>query len=100
MVRHIVLFRIGATAAEQRRADLAEMTKRLESLHGVVPDILSLGVHGDLGTVEGHWDVALVSEHTDAEALATYQGHPAHREVVRWLNTVVTDRAVVDHELP
>ena len=57
-----------------------------------------LDVEADLGHVAGHWDAALVSEHPDAEALAAYQAHPAHREVVEWLNTVVADRAVVDYE--
>jgi hypothetical protein len=99
MVRHIVLFTLSANDAERRRSDLAAMKERLESLRDVVPGVLRLDVNGDLGTVEGHWDVALVSEHEDADALTSYQAHPAHREVVSWLDTVVADRAVVDCEV-
>jgi hypothetical protein len=98
MVRHIVLFRLKETEQDQQRSDVRAMKQRLEALRGVVPGLDRLDVEADLGHVAGHWDAALVSEHADAEALAAYQAHPAHREVVEWLNTVVADRAVVDYE--
>ena len=97
MVRHIVLFTLSATEAELRRSVLAAIKEQLESLRDLVPGVLALDVNGDLGVVDGHWDVALVSDHTDVAALAAYQTHPAHREVVSWLDDVVLQRAVVDY---
>jgi hypothetical protein len=99
MVRHIVLFRMKANDQAQRASDIAAMKQRLEALRDVVPGVERLDVAADLGEVAGHWEAALVSEHPDAAALAGYQGNPAHREVVEWLNTIVADRAVVDYEL-
>ena len=51
------------------------------------------------GVVEGHWDVVLVSEHDDNEALEAYQAHPAHLEAAGFIRSVTNDRATVDHEV-
>lgn len=100
MVRHIVLFRLIASDVDQSLNTANEMRARLRSLRGLVPGLLTLDVYRDVGTVEGHWDIALVADYANSDALAAYQSHPAHREVVDWIDTVVSDRAVVDYEVP
>ncbi len=96
MVRHIVLFRLEAEDAEQRRRDVAGIKERLERLTAVIPGVLSLVVHGGLGLVPAHWDCALVADYSSSADLEAYQAHPAHVEAGTWINTVVLDRAVVD----
>jgi heme-degrading monooxygenase HmoA len=99
MIRHIVLFRLAATDEVQRRDDAHGIAERLQALETQIEGIVSIRVDRDLGLVDGHWDVALVSEHDDNAALEAYQVHPAHKEVAAYIGTVITDRAVVDYSV-
>jgi heme-degrading monooxygenase HmoA len=99
MIRHIVLFRLAAEDDGQRREDAAGIASRIEALQSQIAGIESIRVDRDLGLVEGHWDVALVSEHDDNAALEAYQVHPAHKEVAAFVGSVVSDRATVDYSL-
>ncbi|MCU1441035.1 MAG: stress responsive alpha-beta barrel protein [Rhodoglobus sp.] len=99
MIRHIVLFTLAATDEAQRASDAAGMKQRLEGLVGQIPGLRTLTVSRDLGTVEGHFDLALVSDHDDNAALEGYQAHPAHKDVLGYVSSVVDKRAVVDFEL-
>jgi hypothetical protein len=49
--------------------------------------------------IDGHWHVALISEHDDNAALEAYQSHPAHLEAAAFVSSVISDRAVVDYSL-
>ncbi|OYX59224.1 MAG: hypothetical protein B7Y93_00825 [Micrococcales bacterium 32-70-13] len=99
MIRHIVLFRLAADDDAQRRDDAQGMAERLEALQMQIPGIQSIRVDRDLGLIDGHWDVALVSEHDDNAALEAYQVHPAHKEAGEFVTSVISDRAVVDYSL-
>lgn len=99
MIRHIVLFKLAADDETQRREDAHGMKERLEALATQIAGIQSIRVDRDLGLVDGHWDVALVSEHDDNAALEAYQAHPAHKEVFGFISSVISDRAVVDYSL-
>lgn len=99
MIRHIVLFKLAADDEAQRREDAHGAKERLEALATQIPGIQSIRVDRDLGLVDGHWDIALVSEHDDNSALEAYQAHPAHKEASAWVASVVSDRACVDYSL-
>lgn len=100
MIRHVVMFQLTAAADSERAADISQMQERLGSLVGVVPGLRTMSLKPDLGLVEGHWDVVLVSEHDDNEALEGYQAHPAHKEVSAFIQSVTTsERIAVDYEL-
>ena len=100
MIRHVVMFNLSAAADSERAADIAEMQSRLNALVGVVPGLQSMTLQPDLGLVEDHWDVVLVSEHDDNEALEGYQAHPAHEEAGAFIRSVTnSDRATVDYEV-
>jgi hypothetical protein len=96
VIRHVVLWKLAATDPAQRRSDAAGIRERLTPLVGVIPGLRSLSVGADTGATDGNWDVVLVSEHDDQEAVAGYQVHPAHVEVAAWVRTVVRERACVD----
>ncbi len=99
MIRHIVEFRLSATDAAQRSADTQGIHDRLTALIGVVPGLDRLTFAPDLGHVDTHWDVVLVSEHPSNADLEAYQAHPSHAAAAAWISTVVLDRAIVDYEL-
>lgn len=93
------MFQLSAASDAERAADISGMSERLSALVGVVPGLQSIVLKPDLGLVEGHWHVVLVSEHDDNEALEAYQAHPAHQEAGAFIRSVTNDRATVDYEL-
>ena len=93
------MFQLSAASDAERAADISDMSERLTALVGVVPGLQSIVLKADLGLVEGHWDVVLVSEHDDNEALEAYQAHPAHLEAAGFIRSVTNDRATVDYEV-
>lgn len=99
MIRHVVMFNLSAASDAERAADISGMKERLTALLGVVPGLQSITLKPDLGLLEDHWDVVLVSEHDDNEALEAYQAHPAHQEAGAFIRSVTNDRATVDYEL-
>ena len=99
MIRHVVVFRLAAEDPEARQRHAAEIRTRLESLVGVIPGLISLEVHEDLGAVATHWPLVLVSDFETVEALHQYGIDPRHRAVVEWMNDgLVVDRVVVDYD--
>ncbi|WP_210479644.1 Dabb family protein [Naasia sp. SYSU D00948] len=96
MIRHVVLWKLSSSDPSQRERDAEGIRERLEALVGVVPGLRSLIVAPDVGSTEGNWDLVLVSEHDDEDALAVYQKHPAHVEAAAFVHSVVQARACVD----
>lgn len=96
-IRHLVAWTINTDDAADRASKAAEITKRLKALEGVVPSIESLSAGA--GLVEGNWDVAIVADFADLDALEAYNVHPAHQEVVTYVRSVVSARVAVDFEL-
>jgi hypothetical protein len=100
MIRHIVAFQLTAASDDERAADISGMQERLSALVGVIPGLQTMSLKPDLGLVEGHWDVVLVSEHDDNAALEGYQAHPAHLEAAAFIRSVTSsDRVTVDYEV-
>ena len=92
MVKHIVLWNLTDPAHKDENA--AQMKEKLEGLVGVVPGLVSAQV----GRGFAGFDVALVSELTDREALAVYQDHPAHMEVKKFVHSVISERVSCDFD--
>ena len=100
MIRHVVALQLAATEEDARRSDALEIKSRLEGLAQVVPGIVDIAVHFDVGLVASHWPLVLVADYRDNAALEAYQAHPRHLEVLAWMNDgVVSGRAVVDYEI-
>jgi hypothetical protein len=94
-----VAFELAAEDPYQKSRDAEAVKERLEALASVIPGVQRVDVDFDLGKVQGHWDVVLVSEHDSSEALEAYQVHPEHVEAARFVSSVVRQRACVDHEI-
>ncbi|HCD35600.1 MAG TPA: Dabb family protein [Chlorobium sp.] len=99
MVKHIVMWRLREEANGMGRRENALAIKgRLEGLSGKIPGLLRIeaGVADEVS--EGGYDVVLLSEFTDMQALALYQKHPLHEAVRDFIVTAAAGRAVVDFE--
>jgi hypothetical protein len=99
MIRHIVAWNLTATDPAERTSDFEQLKANLEGLAGVVPGLRSIAVSRDIGIASGNWDVVLISEHDDEEALAVYQQHPDHVVAAGFTRSVTKDRACVDIEV-
>ena len=97
MIRHIVAFELDTVDDETRQAHIGRMRDVLEAL-ATLDEVASIVVRPDLGIVDGHWDVVLVSEHRSKADLEAYQAHPEHRKAAAIAGEFVARRAVVDYE--
>ena len=94
-IRHIVCWKLSALTPRKKAADAAGIVAGLEALVGVVPEIRALTVGPDVAGDE-NWDVALIADFDDLEALERYQKHPEHKKAGAFIRTVVSDRLAVD----
>ncbi len=98
MIHHVVAFQLAAQDNEIRQRHAVELRDRLEALADVIPGVVSLSVHQDLGEVDSHWPLVLVSAFESLDALNGYMAHPSHRAVIAWMNDgLVVDRVAVDY---
>ncbi|RWZ50995.1 Dabb family protein [Labedella phragmitis] len=98
-IRHIVTWKLAATDPQTRAEHAAGIAERLTALVGVVEEIRSLSVATNEAYPDRNWDVVLVSEFDDLDALDGYQKHPAHQEAAAYVGSVVADRASIDYTL-
>ncbi|MCG3202945.1 MAG: hypothetical protein NFCOHLIN_02831 [Gammaproteobacteria bacterium] len=98
MLKHIVMWRVRATAERTQAENAAEMKRALEALRGRVPGLLAIEV--GINTIPGSdsSDVVLYSEFADRGTLAAYQNHPEHERVAEFVKEVRVERRVVDYE--
>jgi len=100
MIKHVVMWRLRATSAEERGDQTQKVRTALEGLRGNIPGMSSLEVGIGAGGDEQLADVVLISTHDDWAALKAYQVHPAHLEAARVIGALRIERRVLDFELP
>ena len=99
MIKHVVMWRVRGTSAEERRDQAEKIRTALESLRGNIPGMSSLQVGIGSGGDEQFGDVVLISTHDDWAALKAYQVHPAHVEAARVIAAARIERRVLDFEV-
>ena len=98
MVKHVVMWTLAEFAeGVGKEANLVEVKKRLEGLKASINGIHSLDVGINFNTTEDAFDIVLVTEFEDREALARYQDHPEHVKVREFLRKVRLKHGVVDY---
>lgn len=97
-IRHIVSWQLAATDPAEKAEHAAGIASRLESLVGVIDEIRALRVGTDVAG-GGNWDVVLIADFDDLDAVTAYQEHPAHKEAGTYIRAVVAARSCVDFVL-
>jgi quinol monooxygenase YgiN len=95
MVKHIVMWRLRDSAS--KAADAVRIKVLLEGLSGRIPGLLKIEVGANFIADPNAADVVLYSEFTDAAALAVYQAHPLHLEVVPQVKALAVERRSADY---
>lgn len=99
MIKHVVVFKLKPSVeGKTREENLLDLRARLESLPGSIPGILRFEVGINVNPGSHACDLILYSEFDDEMALIVYQKHPAHQDVVAFVNKVCESRHVVDWE--
>ena len=95
MIRHVVFWRLGE---KNKEANLKEMREKLLALKGIVPEIreIEVGLNFNIGSAA--YDIALLVTVDNKDDLDAYQHHSEHVKLKDFVDSVVTDRAVVDYE--
>lgn len=96
-IRHIVLWKLAADDADTRALHAEQIAEKLLALRDVISEIEHIEVGRNVAYPQINWDVALVSEFADTDALERYQVHPAHQEAAAFVRSVVAERASVDY---
>ncbi|WP_449278297.1 Dabb family protein [Leucobacter sp. GX24907] len=95
-VRHIVTWKLSGESVAERDAQFVEIEAALTPLLETIPGLRTLEVFRNALNHDANWDVTLLSEHDDAEALAAYAVHPDHVAAGAVVKRYSVSRAAVD----
>ena len=102
MLRHVVMWKIapekvpsGSTSGQVAES----LAASLRALVGEIPQILSLTAGENCVAAEGNWDLGLVVDVEDEDALRAYATHPQHLLVVEKIKALVAARAALDYDI-
>ncbi len=93
MVKHIVMWRF------ENSEDCSEVKRRLDELPSKISEIVEFEAGIDFNRGEPAYDLALYSTFKSLEDFKSYQVHPDHVEVAKFIGSVAVERAVVDYEI-
>ncbi len=100
MIRHIVMWRFADKALEKTKEEnMAYVREHLLALMGQVPGMTRMEIGCDISHTDMSYDMVLITEFTDSEALEGYRVFPAHRKVQEYVKQVRTARVTVDCEI-
>lgn len=94
MIKHIVMFRMKP---EKTTGYLPELKDRLQVLKNKIPEVLHLETGLNISQSPSAFDLVLITEFNDEEALQTYREHPDHQEVLKFIRENVEEVKVVDY---
>lgn len=95
MITHVVLMHFKS---ENKQQNIAQAQDMLLSMVGKVESLRHLEVGLNVVESDRALDLALVTRFDDLAGLESYQNHPVHVEVKRFLATVLERSFVVDYE--
>lgn len=95
------MFKFLETAEGRTRAENVRIAKEmLEALQGVVPTLLASEVRTAAdGAADGNYDLILIADYADMDALNAYIVHPEHKKVGEFMRGVRESRACIDFEI-
>ena len=96
MIRHIVLFRIK----DEYKSEIPQLVKNFYGMKGKIEGLVNLEAGADFLNSDRSYDVALVTEFVNREALDAYQTHPVHLPVKKRMGEVRVSSVACDYEIP
>ncbi|MFW6019787.1 MAG: Dabb family protein [Bacteroidales bacterium] len=97
MIRHIVMFRLKDEP--EKHENIQKLKEAIEKLEEFIPEAKSIEVGVNINEKPSAYDLVLVSEFEDEDALERYRVHPEHQKVVEFIKEVNEDIAAVDYHI-
>ena len=97
MIRHIVMFRLKDEPEKQE--NIQNLKEAIEKLEDSIPEAKSIEVGLNINEKPSAYDLVLVSDFEDEDALERYRVHPEHQKVVEFIKKVNEDIAAVDYHI-
>ncbi len=94
MITHIVFFKLK----DRSPISVGKARDVLLGMRGKIPQLRHLEVGSDVLHSERSYDLALVTKFDSLEELETYQKHPVHVEVAKYMTSVRESAVAVDYE--
>ncbi len=94
MITHIVFFKLK----DRSPRSVEKARDVLLGMEGKIPHLRHLEVGIDILHSERSYDIALVTKFDSLEDLATYQKHPVHVEVSKYMTSMRDSAVAVDYE--
>ena len=94
MITHVVLFKLKDSS--QKNVEKARDV--LLGMKGKIPLLRHLEVGMDIVNSERSYDLALITRFDSMDDLKSYQIHPIHLEVAKYINSVKEASIAVDYE--
>ncbi|MBU3967695.1 MAG: Dabb family protein [Euryarchaeota archaeon] len=92
MISHVVLFKLIDRNNAQKARDV------LLGMKCKIPQLRNIEVGIDILHSERSYDLALVTKFYSMEDMKTYQAHPVHVEVLKYMTSVRESSVTVDYE--
>ncbi len=99
MINHIVMWKLSSTDSQEKQAVGKTIKEKLEKLPDSISEIIELHVGINIENPAANFDVILSAKFATMDDLATYQKHPDHQAVGKYVKSVVSERACVDYEI-
>ena len=94
MLTHVVFFKLIDRTPENAQ----KLREALLSMTGKIPQVRHMEVGVNVMPSERAYDVALFQRFDSLADLQTYQAHPEHQEVLKYILAVTASRVSVDYE--
>lgn len=99
MIRHMVMWKLVEDGAEPVAALSESIAEALRGMAGRIPGLVNVQAFSNTLNLEGNWDLVLIADLEDTDALDRYQSHPVHVAVAQRIKAKATSRAAVDFEV-
>ncbi len=99
MINHIVMWKLSTTEPQEKQAIGTTIKEKLEKLPDSISEIVELHVGINIDNPAANFDVILSVKFANMDDLDTYQKHPDHQAVGKYVKSVVSERACVDYEI-
>ncbi|MDD5158261.1 Dabb family protein [Sulfurimonas sp.] len=96
MIVHIVMFKFRD---ENKNANLAKVTKKLNALVALIPELKKMEVGLNFTNSDRAFDLSIYSTFETESDMQTYAIHPEHLKVVELVKAVTLESKIVDYIL-
>lgn len=97
MINHIVMIKLKKFSGNEKNTRLNQLKTKLDSLKSIIKVIKYLETGLNISNSTNAYDLVLVTSFENLEDLDIYRQHPAHQEVLDYINIVKSDIKVVDY---